>query len=196
MLRGVAILLVLWHHIVDPPRGLLQPVATVLSALKYVGWMGVDLFFVLSGFLVSGLVINEFNEQGSFQPIRFLIRRGFKIYPSYYILILVSFFIIPHNTFDANTARFICYLLVFLQNYHLDLLNTFTNVLFVHTWSLAVEEHFYFGLTLVAILLLKFCKSLRMLPAICLGVCLMALLMRIITFVWFHPSADLAVYET
>ncbi|MBK6883764.1 MAG: acyltransferase [Flavobacteriales bacterium] len=78
MLRGIAVLLVLFrHHDVGGP-------------LHDFGWMGVDLFFVLSGFLVSGLIFDEYRRTGEFRGLHFLIRRGFKIYPSFYALILVS----------------------------------------------------------------------------------------------------------
>ena len=54
------------------------------------GWIGVDIFFVLSGFLVSGLLFNEQQRTGLVRVKNFLIRRGFKIYPSFYFLILIS----------------------------------------------------------------------------------------------------------
>jgi len=196
MLRGIAILLVIWHHIVDPPTWFPPIATTCLMFLKNIGWMGVDLFFVLSGFLVSGLVIKEFKENGGFQPLRFLIRRGFKIYPSYYILVLVTLLLLPKDTLDANSWKFISCVFVFLQNYNLGLLNTFTNSLLVHTWSLAVEEHFYLGLTLISVVLLRYSKSLRHLPIICLSVCAAALIFRIVTVFCFRSSADLAIFQT
>src|SRR6185437_81561 len=61
----------------------------ILSTIKVGGWTGVDLFFVLSGYLVSGLIIRENELYGSFDPVRFLIRRGFKIYPTYYLYYLL-----------------------------------------------------------------------------------------------------------
>jgi len=67
-LRGVAILLVLFRH------------QLLFSFLKTMGWIGVDLFFVLSGFLISGLLFKEFQKFGAINPKLFLIRRGFKIY--------------------------------------------------------------------------------------------------------------------
>ena len=68
-LRGVAVLLVVFRHI------MLEPI------LSNIGWVGVDLFFVLSGFLVSNLLFQEYKQTKTVKPIRFLIRRGFKIYP-------------------------------------------------------------------------------------------------------------------
>jgi peptidoglycan/LPS O-acetylase OafA/YrhL len=72
-LRGIAILLVLLRHI------------HLFSFTKNMGWIGVDLFFVLSGFLVSGLLFKEYIKFGNIRPKLFLIRRGFKIYPIYFL---------------------------------------------------------------------------------------------------------------
>lgn len=76
-LRGLAIVLVLFRH---------QPLFTYTMNM---GWIGVDLFFVLSGFLVSGLLFKELIKFGNIKPSTFLIRRGFKIYPLFYIALLV-----------------------------------------------------------------------------------------------------------
>jgi peptidoglycan/LPS O-acetylase OafA/YrhL len=196
MLRGIAILLVLCHHIFTLPPDLAPWTAASLSFLKSIGWVGVDLFFVLSGFLVSGLIFTEFQESKSFQPGRFLIRRGFKIYPSYYVLIAISVLLIPHDIFDPGTRKFVCFVLVFLQNYHLNLLKGVTNALFLHTWSLAVEEHFYFGLSFLSVVLLKQTKSFKLMPVICTTICFLVLIMRAYTF--FHPPsyAGFADYAT
>ncbi len=125
-LRGLAVLLVIFRHF-----RLIQP-------LQEMGWIGVDLFFVLSGFLVSGLLFKEYQQTGKINGFRFLIRRGFKIYPVFYAFILFTILYkvtlnkpIPLNALAGE--------LFFLQNY----LGSFWN----HTWSLAVEEHFYFILT-------------------------------------------------
>jgi peptidoglycan/LPS O-acetylase OafA/YrhL len=54
------------------------------------GWLGVDLFFVISGALVSGIIFKEYLAEGRVNIKRFLIRRGFKIYPSFYFFMLFS----------------------------------------------------------------------------------------------------------
>jgi peptidoglycan/LPS O-acetylase OafA/YrhL len=97
------------------------------------GWVGVDLFFVLSGYLVSGLLFREFQQTGGLRIGRFLIRRGFKIYPSFYIFIaLTVLFTAARGRVDPlAVARE----LLFVQNYFPGM--------WTHTWSLAVEEHFY-----------------------------------------------------
>src|SRR6266436_3874649 len=55
-----------------------------------IGWVGVDLFFVLSGFLISGLLFSEYKTRNSISFKRFFIRRGLKIYPAFYLFLLLT----------------------------------------------------------------------------------------------------------
>jgi peptidoglycan/LPS O-acetylase OafA/YrhL len=164
VLRLVACLLVLGRH-ADWPQ-FSGPLAPFFQAWYTGGWVGVDLFFVLSGFLIGGLLFSELRRSGSLRVGRFLIRRGWKIYPPFYAMILFTVLftqvhqIAPFSWHDTLSELF------FLQNYagHLSL----------QTWSLAVEEHFYLLLPLV---LLAIRNRLHLLPwlvacsaVICLGV--------------------------
>ena len=125
-LRGVAVLLILCRH----------------HALIASGWIGVDMFFVLSGYLVSGLLFKEFATTNAVRPLRFWLRRGLKIYPLYYLFIGLTVgyvfiqpqFGLPEFPYIYNTKRLFGELF-FYQNYGTNVWN--------HTWSLAVEEHFY-----------------------------------------------------
>jgi peptidoglycan/LPS O-acetylase OafA/YrhL len=142
-LRGVAILLVLGCHFVVAPTaaGVLAP----LAELWYrIGWAGVDLFFVLSGYLVSGLLFAEFKRNGRIDAGRFLVRRGLKIWPAYFAyLAFVAGWIAWHR---AAPGPSLWPNWLHVQNY----LGTPR----VHTWSLAVEEHFYLGGAALAALFL------------------------------------------
>jgi peptidoglycan/LPS O-acetylase OafA/YrhL len=126
VLRCAAILLVLGFHL------------PYYNWLARAGWIGVDLFFVLSGFLISGLLFQEFKTSGSINIRRFLLRRGLKIYPSFYLLIAISAIaaMVKHLTQLRTQVIFSA---LFAQNYY-D--GTAYSIL-AHTWSLAVEEHFY-----------------------------------------------------
>lgn len=110
------------------------------SYFFYGGWAGVDLFFVLSGFLVGGLLFKEASSFGKIRFRRFLIRRAFKIYPAFYAML--SFTVVYRWLFvpDFDAARTASEVF-FLQNYY--------QPIWSHTWSLAVEEHFYIFLPLV-----------------------------------------------
>ena len=89
VLRGVAILLVLMYH---PAVRYASPseILWIASALIRVGWTGVNLFFVLSGFLVGGMLLAEVEGCRRLDIRRFLVRRAFKIWPSYYVLLGVT----------------------------------------------------------------------------------------------------------
>jgi peptidoglycan/LPS O-acetylase OafA/YrhL len=109
------------------------------------GWIGVDLFFVLSGFLVSGLLFREHQRFGSISAKDFLIRRGFKIYPAFWILIgATALWTLLHHDFHPVP---IFSELFFIQNYAYGIWG--------HTWSLAVEEHFYILLLLLFLFLAR-----------------------------------------
>lgn len=128
-LRGLAILLVMFRH------------QYINSYLDRMGWIGVDLFFVLSGFLVSGLLFKEYEKFGDINPKLFLIRRGFKIYPLYYIALL--FYFLQFLRFDNIDFYKIFSEIFFFQNYTHG-----WGYLNQASWSLAIEEHFYFLIVL------------------------------------------------
>ena len=142
ILRTVAVLLVLGRHFPQTYPATNHWLGWILQGWKECGWAGVDLFFVLSGFLVGGLLIQERMKYGEIQLKRFLIRRGFKIYPAFYVMILASIVLRWKFHFPKVISE-----LLFVQNYFPGL--------WYHTWSLAVEEHFYLilatALTLVAV---------------------------------------------
>ena len=99
-----------------------------------------DLFFVLSGFLVGGLLFNELRGRGKLDVPRFLIRRGFKIWPSYYVYLAAVAVLMARRSVPGLAASLLPNLLN-VQNYFGTPLQ--------HTWSLAVEEHFYLALPLL-----------------------------------------------
>lgn len=136
ILRSFAILFVLARH------GQL-----VHNPLYDFGWLGVDLFFALSGFLVSGLLFHEYKKKGSLNIKRFLIRRGFKIYPPFYIFLAFSILLNYWQTGNIFPFKDILVELLYLQSY-------FSHI-WAHTWSLAVEEHFYLGLALLSYIAYK-----------------------------------------
>src|SRR5262245_6491508 len=134
LLRAVAVLLVLGRHMDVCPKETNLFFHYVTYYLSQGGWIGVDLFFVLSGFLVSGLLFKEYKRYSTVSIKNFLIRRGLKIYPAFYFLILCTILISlkwhVHFTISSCLGE-----LFFLQNY--------LGALWAHTWSLAIEEHFY-----------------------------------------------------
>lgn len=146
VLRAIAVLLVLGRHISIVPEFVPPGVRTFFLVWREVGWIGVDLFFVLSGFLVSGLLFREYQKNHRVSISRFLLRRGFKIYPPFYLLLAVTFamsrFLPVPNDMRSYVGE-----IFFVQNYLGSVWN--------HTWSLAVEEHFYLLLSIIVYLLIR-----------------------------------------
>lgn len=169
-LRGIAIIVVLFHHLrIDVPSMII--VGDFFAFLHRVGWVGVDLFFVLSGFLVGGLLINELEKHGSLNPQRFLIRRGLKIYPLYYVFFAYLFAMpllkaaIKGGDLGATFGE-----LWTLYWPNLFFLNGYLGSNPVgHTWTLAIEEHFYLILPFF-LLLLNRRFSMKQITLVCAAI--------------------------
>jgi peptidoglycan/LPS O-acetylase OafA/YrhL len=146
MLRFLAVFLVLGRHLPSVGVSVAEPVIQAATLWNQIGWMGVDLFFVLSGFLVSGLLFRELLGKGCIDIKRFLIRRGLKIYPPFYTFLLLTPFLGNIIGEKISLREFLCEAF-FIQNYAGGYWN--------HTWTLAVEEHFYISLPFIVIWLNK-----------------------------------------
>lgn len=143
-LRGIAVILVLFRH------------HWLTDTMQNLGWIGVDLFFVLSGFLVSGLLFTEYKRFDNIRPLYFLIRRGFKIYPLFYTSLIIT--VIYYVFFVTTTLNYKGQLVLFLSEAFF--LQNYVTYFWAHHWSLAVEEHFYIFLSVLLFILAK----LRVLP--------------------------------
>jgi peptidoglycan/LPS O-acetylase OafA/YrhL len=147
LLRLLAVLLVLGRHIEPPPTDWDSPLKPFFDAWLEYGWLGVELFFVLSGFLVSGLLFSEYKQHGDISVSRFYLRRGWRIYPAFYFLIGFTYFYeLLVNGYKIRD-RSIFSELFFIQSYQIPFWN--------HTWTLAVEEHFYLILPIMLLLLVR-----------------------------------------
>lgn len=197
LLRALAVLLVLGRHVLDIPVDLPAAARSFWLAWNQFGWIGVDLFFTLSGFLVSGLLFREYTETATVKPLRFLIRRGLKIYPAFYVFLFCSVGICAlaglygrpewarfSDVFPAPNRGRILGELLFLQNY--------LSYLWGHTWSLAIEEHFYLGLAaLVAFSVWRQRGTeqvFRFIPPLVLTIAGCLLLARVILGYVFHQA--------
>jgi peptidoglycan/LPS O-acetylase OafA/YrhL len=177
VLRGIAVMLVLFRHHPGPEPGVTASVRIVGETLQRMGWIGVDLFFVLSGFLVSGLLFGEYRAHGGLWVGRFLARRGFKIYPAFYLLLMVTWLMQRYGGDAAPTdaATLFRNEAFYLQNYLGGVWN--------HTWSLAVEEHFYLLLPIILMVTVApaAVDPFRRTAVVLLGLCLAILSARIAT---------------
>ncbi|TDX01901.1 acyltransferase family protein [Dinghuibacter silviterrae] len=127
--RAIAILLVVVFH----------------AGLGNYGWVGVQLFFVLSGFLITGILWKERATATTlgYKFKKFWTRRALRIFPLYfgYLLALGAVYVVFH--FPPYYRRFIPYLLTYTFNYTRSLHLWMDNPLFTQLWSLCVEEQFY-----------------------------------------------------
>jgi peptidoglycan/LPS O-acetylase OafA/YrhL len=191
-LRGIAIgLVVLFHYFflsLAPPPG--SPMAYVL-VIGRLSWTGVDLFFVLSGFLIGGILIDARGSSNYFQV--FYTRRFYRILPLYavwFLLDQLALFAARHGTFAAPdwlvSGRLPAYpYVLFLQNFWMTARNSFGGVS-GGTWSLAIEEQFYLTIPMVISFVDVTKKRWIILSAICV-----VPLLRLLCFALFphHPWA-------
>lgn len=152
--RGLAVLLVLIHNTNIYP-------SWHLGFISANGWMGVDLFFVLSGFLITGILLDAKQSSQYFQ--NFYARRCLRIWPLYYAALILMFVIVPllrpsaaPLIFGERSSPWWAYPL-FLQNFVVSVPSAAAGLLGA-TWSLAVEEQFYLCWPLVV----RFCGEAQL----------------------------------
>ena len=132
-LRGVAILLVVVYHNFD------------FAGYFFFGWLGVDLFFVLSGFLITDILLKTLDKPGFLR--NFYTRRVLRIFPLYYLTLFIILIILPlfkslHidlSYYQTNQVWFWAY----LQNWLFIFNPQHGSKMLLHFWSLGVEEQFY-----------------------------------------------------
>jgi peptidoglycan/LPS O-acetylase OafA/YrhL len=133
-LRGIAIVLVLLHQF-DPTRA-----ATVSELLLGVGWIGVQLFFVLSGFLITGILLDTRSSPVYYRS--FFVRRVLRIFPLYYGVLFLAFVIVPLLLpVPDSYGRHQAWLWAYVANFAMPFGRG--EPAFPHFWSLCVEEQFY-----------------------------------------------------
>ncbi len=142
-LRSLAIVSVMIFH--------LQPfLPTALDPIKRIGWMGVDLFFVLSGFLIGSQLLKPSTRNQPPNLRAFYIRRAYRILPAY-LAVLLLYFTIPQwreHELLPSAWKLLTFTADFRMNYPAELA-------FSHVWSLCVEEHFYLMLPWIILWLMR-----------------------------------------
>lgn len=142
--RGIAILLVLFHHFT-----LFDPVTSVgawLGFFALLGWCGVDLFFVLSGYLITGILIDARGSDRYFTS--FYMRRVLRIFPLYYLIVFVSFIVLArfpwwHDLLVGRGQVPQWPYWTYLVNFAIAERGDFQHGVLDVAWSLAIEEQFY-----------------------------------------------------
>lgn len=189
-LRGIAILLVTLKHLAVNAIFFTKATHAGISVpMRYerrifdAGWMGVDLFFVLSGFLITGILVDTAGHVHYYR--NFIVRRALRIFPLYYAFLIIVLIASPSMARDD-----VAWFLVYLGNVHLFLINSwFPLAVLGPLWSLQVEEQFY--LTFPWIVLKT---SRKTLTRILIGSVVLALLIRI-AFQLAMPGNDFGTYS-
>jgi peptidoglycan/LPS O-acetylase OafA/YrhL len=143
-LRGLAILSVFFYHyaggVDQHPTSIL--LKTMYSVTRF-GWAGVDLFFVLSGFLITGILYDTRNDSGYFS--KFYARRSLRIFPIYYLYVAVVAVIgiLVGVHWRAASASFLLYMGYPIALVWPDIIPATVYIRITHLWSLCMEEQFY-----------------------------------------------------
>ena len=132
-LRGLAILLVLIYHNFE------------YTNYFFFGWLGVDLFFVLSGFLITDILLKDLGQKNFLG--QFYIRRILRIFPLYYFSLTICLFVLPNiKNLRLDVSFYInnqVWLWTYIQNWLFIFKTLHGSKILLHFWSLAVEEQFY-----------------------------------------------------
>jgi peptidoglycan/LPS O-acetylase OafA/YrhL len=182
-LRAIAILLVLVHHFWPTVGPLAQ-----YSKLAHLGWIGVDLFFVISGFLITGILLDTVGDRGYLR--NFYARRALRIFPLYYLFLLIVFTVIPlaqggpygQTEFLRESGSPLWYIL-YLGNVREALVGVEPAYFLAPLWSLSIEEQFYIVFPLLVALL-----SRRSLAILLVALVLAAPAFRFVTMLLFPAN--------
>jgi peptidoglycan/LPS O-acetylase OafA/YrhL len=186
-LRAMAILAVFAAHYGGGSHG--GHILQVINVIRGYGWLGVDLFFVLSGFLITGILYDTLGDGKYFQ--RFFARRSLRIFPIYYFVFALLLLLTPmlHYEWHWGHALFLVYLGNLIGNYNFayySVVSPRSTMMLAnigHFWSLCVEEQFYM-LWPVAVFFLRKRRSL-LIAGVSLS--LLAIALRAGEFAWQGP---------
>lgn len=181
-------MVLVWHFVgamIDPQLGSWTKIVYHLTIL---GRTGVDLFFVLSGFLITGIILDRKKSARPFL-LSFYVRRLLRIAPSYLLLVLIFWSVVSwgvrNEAFNANTP--IWHHLTFTQNWWMADQNKWGPGAISVTWSVAIEEQFYLVFPLLVILTSQ--KRLPLLLALIAG---FSIAFR--AFAYFHLGSAFTMY--
>ncbi len=195
-LRGIAILLVMFHHCtILPAQG--GWIVEGLRNLSNIGPHGVDLFFVLSGFLITGILLDTKSLPGYFR--KFYIRRALRIFPLYYAIVLFCLLALPSVIAKVPSAapklgRLAAapsdwpWFVFYLSNFLISGRQSWAHPVLGVTWSLAIEEQFYLVWAVIV-----FCFSRQMIKRLAIAFLTTSLCLRSLLFIGGFPWIQLYV---
>ena len=154
-LRALAVTLVLVHHFITP--------------VEFAGHVGVDVFFVLSGYLITSILLVESAKYGRIRLKRFYVRRAIRLYPP--LLLVIAVLVVPGVVLAPSLLRFAAetlFAVTYTTPVAIELVNN-ASWMWRHTWSLGVEEIFYLLWPLLLIVATRLGWRLRTRAAVALG---------------------------
>jgi peptidoglycan/LPS O-acetylase OafA/YrhL len=186
-LRSIAILLVISQHLSNQFAAAYG--SNVYSRLPFVanGWIGVDLFFVLSGFFIGGQLWKELRDSGSVRVGRFVLRRGFRIWPLYFFTYICILTITLAYGNGASAKEYGWSDLIFITNFH-------NRGLVMGSWSLCTEEQFYIAAPLALFIGAHYIRSIRIYRRWLWGLLLCVPILR--TVIWIHSTGHFFQHST
>jgi peptidoglycan/LPS O-acetylase OafA/YrhL len=149
---------------------------------------GVSFFFLISGFLITGILVDTKNIEGFFK--KFYARRFLRIFPLYYLILLTAFFVVPlfdHPRVEKWAGVESHWYWLFLSNYYIALKGQFQHGLVDLSWSLSIEEQFY----MIWPLVVYYLKPKNIFKVSCFGI-ILSLVLRII--MKLNGATDLAIH--
>ncbi|GGC69852.1 acyltransferase family protein [Undibacterium terreum] len=181
-LRAIAILLVLMYHYMKFVSSNAN-----FGVLSEIGWAGVDLFFVLSGYLIGNQIFSALKSGQQLSLKLFYIRRFLRTLPNYYV-VLALYFIFP-LAMGGNPVTPLWKFLTFTQNLGLK-----SGSAFSQAWSLCIEEQFYLILPVLALLFARFRLSMRSAWGLLIATMLAGMAIR--AYFWTLYANDVRSYYT
>lgn len=151
-IRFIAAFMVFIHHVEQAKHALGVANIYEWNIVQHMGRLGVGLFFVLSGFLITYLLLQEKSNHGNIDAKSFYLRRAFRIWPIYFVVILASYFVFPHISLLAYPGANEKVAIYFWErlSFLLLILPNFAFILYdlpywcAQAWSIGVEEQFYY----------------------------------------------------
>lgn len=180
-LRALAILMVfMYHYMVFVSR------TPTFGWVSTVGWIGVDLFFVLSGYLIANQIFSGIVKGQTLSLKAFYLRRALRTLPTFYV-VLALYFLFP-VAMGGREPPALWRFLTFTQNYQLP-----PGTAFSHAWSLCIEEQFYLLLPALVLLAVRFGKSITLAWVLLVATIIAAIATRGLLWTQFGREADGAI---
>jgi peptidoglycan/LPS O-acetylase OafA/YrhL len=182
-LRSAAILAVIVYHVLDFGGGNKLP--AWFEPIAQFGWIGVDLFFVLSGFLIGSQLLRPYLRGEKPSLLGFYRSRAFRILPAY-LAVLALYEFVPGWRESSSLAPVWAFL-TFTSNF---VIVPFDAHAFSHAWSLCVEEHFYLALPLIVLVTMRRGSARRTVAVLAAFVLAGIGLRAFVLIHWLRPLAD------